>query len=217
MSHDDKASADESHETAAIKTALIAGADGFSEVVGKVGSDHWQRPALGSWTVRDLTGHASRALSTVKDYMGQEPEPTAKRLEGPVAYFLAVRSADPDAIATRGKESGAALGKDPARAIRALAAEVTSLVESADPETIVTPLGGTMSLFDYLPTRTFELAVHSLDLVRAVGIEAPASLAPAISASCVLAGRLAAQLPAAGDLLLRLAGRTGLPEHLSVV
>jgi hypothetical protein len=48
-----------------------------------------------------------------------------------------------------------------------------------------------MTLIDYLPTRTFELTVHSLDLARALGIESLAVLGPAVSACCELAGRLA--------------------------
>jgi hypothetical protein len=74
-----------------------------------------------------------------------------------------------------------------------------------------------MTLIGYLPTRTFELAVHGLDLARAVGVPAPASLNPGIAASLELAGAIGAQLPSAGDLLLLLTGRAGLPGGLSVV
>jgi len=41
-------------------------------------------------------------------------------------------------------------------------------------------------------------------------------LGPAVSASCELAGRLAARLPEAGELLLLLTGRPGLRAGLSV-
>jgi uncharacterized protein (TIGR03083 family) len=199
------------------KQAFIAGAHGFSEAVGQIGTDAWDRPGLGVWSVRDLVGHTSRALSTVQSYLGKEPAPV--RLASPVAYFLATRSAlaDADAVAKRGRDAGAALGGDPAAAVATLAQKVVALVEDSSQGATVTCPVGTMALDDYLPTRTFELAVHSLDLVRAVGIEAPAALGVAVRASCELAGRLAGQLPNAPDLLLSLTGRAGLPDGLSIV
>jgi Mycothiol maleylpyruvate isomerase N-terminal domain len=132
--------------------------------------------------------------------------------------------ADPDArqrrdaaIAERGRSSGAALGDDPAAAVKKLSRRVTALV-NASPEDapLATPMG-MMTLAGYLPTRTFELTVHSLDLARALHRTAPASLKPAITASCELAGSLAGQLPAAPELLLLLSGRGGLPQGVSVV
>jgi len=42
-------------------------------------------------------------------------------------------------------------------------------------------------------------------------------LAPAVAASLELAGAIGSRLPSAGDLLLLLTGRTGLPENLSVL
>lgn len=74
-----------------------------------------------------------------------------------------------------------------------------------------------MSLADYLPTRTFELTVHNLDLARAIGAPVPAAIGPAISEACGLAGRLAGCHPQAAELLLMLTGRTQLPTGLSVV
>jgi hypothetical protein len=74
-----------------------------------------------------------------------------------------------------------------------------------------------MTLTNYLPTRTFELAVHSLDLCRATHIEIPVNLRLAVTTSCELAGRLAGQHPDAADLLLFLAGRTGLRDGLSLI
>jgi uncharacterized protein (TIGR03083 family) len=206
-----------SEDPGTAKQVFIAGAQGFSEVVGQIGTDVWDRPGLGVWRVRDLAGHTSRALSTVQAYLGKEP--AAVHLASPVAYFLATRSAlaDADAVAQRGRDAGAALGDDPAAAVAALTQKVVALVEdSAEGAAVTTPVG-TMALDDYLPTRTFELAVHSLDLVRAAGIKAPAALAVAVRASCELAGRLAGQLPNAPDLLLSLTGRTGLPDGLSIV
>jgi hypothetical protein len=73
-----------------------------------------------------------------------------------------------------------------------------------------------MRLADYLPTRTFELAVHTADLATALG--APLDL-PATAAAQAL--RLVADLAVsegrAGALLLAATGRSGLPAGFSVL
>jgi hypothetical protein len=74
-----------------------------------------------------------------------------------------------------------------------------------------------MTLAGYLPTRTFELTIHSLDLARVLAVGTPAALRPAVTACCELAGQVAGQLPDAPELLLAITGRTGLPAGLSIV
>jgi hypothetical protein len=74
-----------------------------------------------------------------------------------------------------------------------------------------------MTLIGYLPTRTFELAVHSLDLAGALHLAVPQVLGPAVSASLVLAAEIAAASPEAPQVLLALCGRRRLPEAFSVV
>jgi Mycothiol maleylpyruvate isomerase N-terminal domain len=199
------------------RACFAAAAGCFTELAGRVPTDAWCLPALGVWNVRDLVGHTSRALSTVETYLAQTP--SGERLDGPVAYFLASRAglADPDAVARRGREAGVALGGDPAAAVVELARRVTALVGATSDDATVAIPGHPMALIDYLPTRTFELTVHSLDLARVLGLDAPAALGPAVSACCELAGRLAGRLPRAAELLLAITGRTGLPEGLSVV
>jgi len=204
-------------DTAGIRTAFLAGAEGFADVAGRLGAEAWDLPALGVWTVRDLVGHASRALSTVENYLDRAP--SAEVLAGPVAYYLATRSslADVEAVAQRGRDAGLALGEDPGRAVRSLLERVVERVERAADDAVVTTPVGSMTLLGYLPTRTFELAVHTLDLTLATKIEAPDRLHPAVAASCQLAGQIAARLPNAPELLLAFTGRTGLPPGLSVV
>jgi uncharacterized protein (TIGR03083 family) len=202
---------------ASSRSCFAAAATCFNELVRQVPSSAWVLPALGVWNVRDLVGHTSRALSTIDTYLDKEP--TGDAIDGPVAYFLATRAAlaDADAVARRGREAGAALGGDPAGAIADLVRRVTARVDAtADDATVATPVGP-MTLAAYLPTRTFELTVHGLDLARALAVETPAVLAPAVTACCELAGGIAGQLPRAPELLLALTGRTGLPEGLSVV
>lgn len=92
----------------AVRDRYAGAARAFLELAEQVPHHAWSRPALGEWDVRALTGHTSRALTTVETYLATPT--TGERVAGPVEYFLAVRGAtSPDAIAQRGKETGEAL------------------------------------------------------------------------------------------------------------
>ncbi|MFJ5694055.1 maleylpyruvate isomerase N-terminal domain-containing protein [Arthrobacter sp. NPDC093125] len=199
-----------------IRAVYLSAALGFLELVEQVPGTAWAIPALGVWDVRGLIGHASRALTTVESYLGA-PQ-TGKRVDGPVEYYLAIRgSTTPESIAQRGRETGDALGTDPAGAVGEIVERLTALLGNTPDDALVASPAGTMVLIDYLPTRTFELAVHGLDLARVLGVEPPSSLMPGVAASLELAGAIGARLPIAPELLLLLTGRPGLPGNLSVV
>jgi len=126
-----------------------------------------------------------------------------------------VLSWDP-AVAARGREAGTALGADPAAAVAEIAARVLALIDNHDGTALVTTIVGGMRLRDYLPTRTFELAVHTADLATAlrVPLNVPATAAAQalhIVADLAVAGGLA------GPLLLAATGRPGLPAGFSVL
>nr|MDQ6947178.1 maleylpyruvate isomerase N-terminal domain-containing protein [Actinomycetota bacterium] len=163
--------------SALVRGLFSAAAEGFVTVVSAIRDDAWERPGLGEWTVRDLVGHTSRSLSTVEAYLGQPPGEIT--IHHPLDYLLALRSPalDQAAIAQRGRDAGAALGSDPAAAVRGLAERVTGLVASTPDEAPVRTLLGGATLVTYLPTRTFELSVHTLDVAGAVGVDPPAVLA----------------------------------------
>ncbi|MET3809089.1 maleylpyruvate isomerase N-terminal domain-containing protein [Arthrobacter sp. UYEF3] len=207
---------DGAQDSETIRTCYLGAARAFLELVEQVPEAAWAKPALGVWDVRGLTGHASRALSTVETYLAMPA--TGESVAGPAAYFLAVRSSmAPDMIARRGRETGDALGAEPATAVKDLVQRVTTLLRDTPDDAAVATPAGAMNLIGYLPTRTFELAVHSLDLARALTLPSPAALGPAVAASLELAAAVGAHLPAAGDLLLLLTGRSGLPRNLSVL
>ncbi len=199
-------------DTELVRPCFEAASSGFVRVVTALGGDVWDRRGLGQWSVRDLVGHASRSLSTIESYLGAPVDPAARTLDGPVEYYLMLAGLhlDHEAVAQRGRQAGAALGDDPATTVGSLADRVTSLVAaSADDAPI--------ALSAYLPTRTFELAVHSLDLAEATGINSPDELTMAVAASVVLAARIVARTATAGDVLLALTGRRLLPDGFSVV
>ncbi len=89
-----------------------------------------------------------------------------------VAYYQAIRKFyDTPGVAERGREAGRALGPDPVAAVREMAERVEALVRTKDGSELLTSLGGGMRLVDYLPTRTFELVVHTADLCRALALD----------------------------------------------
>ncbi len=170
-------------------------------------------PGLGEWDLRALVGHTARSLVTVSDYL-RKPA-TSVDLETAVDYVagLASVSSDPG-VTRRGVEAGERLGADPAGAVRLLLEAVTDDLAGADPDQLVTTYGGGMRLRDYLPTRSFELVVHGLDIAAAVPVRwtpPSAALAEALAVATEVAARCGE-----GPLLLRLiTGRE--PGGVSIV
>jgi hypothetical protein len=203
--------------SAEVRQSFSAAAAGFVSVVSAIDGSAWDLAGLGVWTVRDLVGHASRALAVLEVYLA---EPAAEiRFRSPLEYLLGLKhpSVDHRLVAERGRAAGQALGASPAGAVRALAERATTLVTTTpDEATLTTPFGGA-TLLAYLPTRTFELTVHTLDLVDALGVEAPRGLDGPVAASLELAAAAAGRGAARADVLRALAGRRGLPPGFSVV
>lgn len=175
----------------------------------------WQEPGLGEWDVRALVGHTSRSLLTVEAYLAHPA--TVAEIGSPAGYFRATGAmAAGAAVAERGRAAGAALGDDPPGAVAAIAARVLPLVEERTGEELVTTVAGGMRLADYLPTRTFELAVHTADLCAALG-RPPDVPATAAAEALGLVAELAVAGGRAGPLLLAATGRPGLPAGFSVL
>ena len=196
------------------RTAFADAAEWFVRTAALVG-DRWDRAGLGEWNVRALVGHTSRALSTVETYLAR-PAATVD-ITSVAEYFQANRAAAADAaVAARGRDAGTALGPDPAAAVARLATRVLALVHGQNGTALVTTIAGGMRLADYLPTRTFELAVHTADLATA--LEVPPDV-PATAAAQALAivTELALARGLAGPLLRAATGRTGLPASFSVL
>lgn len=194
--------------------AFAVAADWFVATVGQVG-DRWTEPGLGEWDVRALVGHTSRSLLTVEAYLAT---PAASvQIETTAEYYRATRGiqAGPD-VAQRGRDAGAALGEDPVSTVRTIRDRVVPLVEAQQGNELVTTIVGGMRLAEYLPTRTFELVVHTADLARALSLELdvpPDAALPALG----LIAELAVGDDRAGTLLLALTGRFDLPAAFSVL
>ncbi len=174
----------------------------FVSTVAQVPADSWSEPALGVWNVRDLAGHASRAMLTVEQYV---TEGTTR-----VGFGTA------DDIAERGREWGRQLGKDPIGAVREIAKRVLELVRSLpDAHPLETP-AGQIPLMRYLPTRVTELTIHTMDLADALGIAVEPPAECLRETLYCLAG-YAVRRSVAVEVALGLTGRQALSPGFSVV
>ena len=199
-----------------IRAAYVDATALFVQTVGQITPAQWEQTGLGVWTLRDLVGHTSRALLTVETYLAQPA--TQREVPRPVDYYLRVQGglAAATSVAARGREAGAALGPEPASAVRDIATRVLATVQTAADDALVqTPVGG-MRLIDYLPSRILELAVHTLDI--AVARSVPVTLPETTAAVALhLCADLALQPGKAAPLLLAVTGRQGFPSGFSLL
>jgi hypothetical protein len=203
---------------AATVTTFASAARSFAGLVRRIPGEAWDGPGLGDWDLRALVGHASRSLITVSTYL----QTTAERedVATPQDYYVHiadyVATAGAEAIIERGRQAGRDLGDDPLRTIDGLVERVLDELAGAE-DPLIEVIGGLgVRLHTYLPTRTFELAVHSLDIARAadLSLELPTEV---IDEAGVLATRIAVATGRGDELLLALTGRTALPPDFSVV
>lgn len=191
--------------------------DGFTASVAPVGDDQWQLPGLGEWTVRDLAGHASRAMITVEQYLA--PEATeAPQLHDAVDYYLAAADLmNGPGVAQRGRDAAAAMGEDPVGYFVGLARRVLTLVHQTPTNVLCHTPFGTIGLPHYLTTRAFGLTVHSIDLSDALGQEPDPVIAHLVEPTLQLAASIAARRGMGLVGLRALTGRARLPEGYSAL
>lgn len=194
----------------------LAAIDNFAGLVHRIPEGSWDGPGLGEWDLRALVGHASRSLITVRDYLPTSAE--AEDLASAEAYYAHLRTAtfDPVALVERGRQAGAALGANPAAAVDDLAGQIAALLAGQE-NRLITVIGGLgIALYSYLPTRTFELAVHGLDIADAAGVphELPVDV---LNEATGLAARTAVALGEGPTLLRALTGRAPLAGGFSIV
>jgi len=192
-------------------------AHAFADLVARLPQGRWAESGLGEWDLRSLVGHTSRALITVDAYL-DKPADEAVVTSVAQYYVLSSQAAsgvDPHAITERGRVAGRALGDDPAAAVRELVDRVLAKLAGAD-DSIIETIAGGMYTSVYLPTRTFELAVHSRDIARAAGIEAELPEA-VVRAAALMATDIAVELGRGAEVLDALTGRVALPADFSVV
>jgi hypothetical protein len=203
-----------SHSWDQARAAFRDAAAWFADTLYGVG-ERWEQPGLGEWDVRALAGHTSRALLTVETYLARPAQSVA--VASAAAYFSATRAvaAGPD-VAERGRDAGRALGPDPAGAVALIVARVLPLLDPCTGGEVIETIAGGMRLADYLPTRTFELVMHTVDLHAALGIE-PATPEAASRTALTLVTDLAQLDGHATTVLRALTGRTELPHGFTIL
>lgn len=207
-----------------IRDAFETAAEWFAATVVELETtepDGWDRSALGEWDRSDLVGHTARALLTVEQYLDDRAT-TSTATTTTTDYYRVVRSsrADPAAVAERGRQAGRDLGADRPTAVARVVGRVVDRVRGAGPDRgVVTPMGE-WALAAYLPTRVFELTVHTIDLRAAAGLDVDPPAVAAREALRVLGLLVADADPASADtaaLLRALTGRGTLPPGWSVL
>ena len=191
----------------------------FLDLATQVPLERYAGPGLGNWDLRALVGHTGRSFVTVATYLVDHVD--VVDVEDAADYFAVVtrlaHGTARDAIHRRGVEAGVGLGDDPLASLLASRAEAELALDALDgADPVVNTAGGGMRVSDYLPTRTFELTVHSLDIARATGLDfVPPT--EALADTLALASASALRQGLGVDVLLALTGRQPLPEGSSVV
>jgi uncharacterized protein (TIGR03083 family) len=199
-------------------TVFLSATQSFADLVRRIPTTAWEGPGLGAWSVRDLVGHTSRSLITVSTYLNAPAQ--RETVTTAADYYAAIREISAgmgeDAIVERGRQAGRDLGDDPASAVDALVTKALADLAAVD-DPLIEVIGGLgMRLSTYLPTRTFEMAVHGIDIAHAVGIDytPPADV---LADAAALAARIAVALGQGTPVLRALTGRQNLPPGFSVV
>ena len=199
-----------------IRETYLEAGEFFAKVVDQVDIDGWEVPALGEWCARDLTGHTYRSFTTILSYSAKPGDKVD--LERPVDYFLKAFEGltDPKQVAERGRAAGLEIIDDPRMMVRGFAMYVKNkLEELADDHIMATPVGG-MRLIDYLPTRTFELIIHTMDLAKAVGVDDQPP-EKGMAATLEILGQIALYRGRASAVVFGVTGRGGLSDGFSVL
>ena len=199
------------------RSTFTAAAQAFIGLVTEIPPERYDGPGLGEWDLRSLVGHTGRALTTVATYLGTRADEVAA--PSPALYFALAKQLAGDGadLRRRGVEAGQVLGNDPVNHLRVAHAEAEDALDLLGGEDVLvrTFVGG-MRVSDYLPTRTFELTVHTLDIARALG----ASVTPpqaAVAETLRVAADSALEQGLGVEVVLTLTGREPLPEGRSVV
>jgi hypothetical protein len=140
----------------------------------------WDEPsALYGWSVSGLTGHLTRAFTTVIDYLEADPAPTGEAVSAAEYYASAVDTDDlnselhrgirrrADEMAEQGHGSLVELQRKVLERLR------DTLDEEPDSRRVRVHKGMIVPLDDYLTTRLVELGVHVDDLAVSVKVDTP--------------------------------------------
>lgn len=193
--------------------------EGVAEILS--GAPDYTIPAIGTWDLAGLVGHFLRAVRTPLSYL-ELPTPDGPPLVDAAAYvcdYLEWRSEDTaaadESVAQRGIDEFPTTETDVPGLLASEAERLGDVLATHRPDRLITTRFGPMRLADYMRTRSMEVAIHGLDIARALDTrwEPPTALTGDVLS---LLGEIALARGAGPDLLLVLSGRT-LPERSSAL
>ncbi|MGH8908006.1 MAG: maleylpyruvate isomerase family mycothiol-dependent enzyme [Egibacteraceae bacterium] len=134
-----------------------------------VADEDWERPALGEWSVAELTAHLVLVAQRVNGYLDQP-------VSGPavldrVSYYQFDWAAEAPAVAQRARDEASAVAPTalPARFAAGWRASVERAIALPAAHVIAT-LRDPMRLDEYVATRVLEAVVHHMDLRAALTV-----------------------------------------------
>ena len=198
-----------------MRAAFFESAEFFASVVERVDDDGWEKPGLGEWSVRELAGHTYRSIANVLSFTAELAD--AVVIDSPVTHFVVgFDRGDPKLVAERGRAASLEIKDDPLPTVRASINLVRSKLDELEDSAILTTPNGGMRLEDYLATRILELTIHTLDLAKAIGVEAEPPASSMKVTLDILSG-IAVQRGVALSLVLAAAGRASLPSGFKLM
>jgi len=204
-------------DPALLRAAYASAGAAFVGLGGQVSDDSWAKPGLGQWNVRDLVGHTTRSFVTVTDYLASGAgKPVEHHHAFDYAAVFRTAHADPAAITERGRAAGRDLGDRPVDVVTARCDAAMAAVGAHPDDAPVDTPAGVMRLIDYLPSRVFELVVHTDDLARALDREHDSDVASRTITTTFLAG-IVAESDDSSMVVRALTGRGNLPEGFTAL
>lgn len=204
------------------RRAFRSAAVSFADLIARVPDDRWNVPALGDWDLRRLAGHAvSSGLRNVPAVLDRPAEEITRASSED--YWLLARAVPAEVLAAAHQASdedarvnAEALKGDPARVVGDLVGQATQALGRVQDDDLVETAAGGMRVRDWIPTRTFELVVHGLDIAAAAGVAL--HVTPELYAEVAAQAARAAAMAGDGPTLLRaLTGRASLPRTVTIV
>ena len=198
------------------KEAYLQAVNYFADTVAKIGPNQWDDSALGVWSVRDLVGHVSRAITRIEEFGHRRADKVDVASAAEHYHISLAPDGTDDLIAQSGRDAGTELGDDPSTVIKDAIARMLPILDAVPGDAVIAYTNGGIAFDDYLETRILELTVHTLDLQQALslGVEPPRA---ALLATLHLLAELAADSGYGGQLALLATGRGVIPDRFSVL
>ena len=145
------------------------------QTLAAIEPEAWGRPALGTWTLKQLVAHLVRGATRVTAYL-PDPVPDGPLVDR-VEYFRYDADAEAAGVAQRAIDEAAAMDEESLPGRFAVGWRATAAAaEDHGPAQTLNTFRGPMRLDEYLATRLLEIVVHHID-VR-VALDQPPSSTP---------------------------------------